>query len=54
MRSRLRRYDGQGACPPVTRDRWYGAEGGLAPVESAIPREAVAHTGSSGLGFGDG
>jgi oxepin-CoA hydrolase/3-oxo-5,6-dehydrosuberyl-CoA semialdehyde dehydrogenase len=33
------------------QDRWYGAEGGLAPVESAITGEVVAETGSSGLDF---
>src|ERR671921_2141712 len=33
------------------QDRWYGAEGGLAPVESAVTGEVVAETGSGGLDF---
>ncbi|HYG46473.1 MAG TPA: phenylacetic acid degradation bifunctional protein PaaZ [Allosphingosinicella sp.] len=33
------------------QDRWYGAEGGLAPVESAVSGEVVAETGSGGLDF---
>jgi oxepin-CoA hydrolase/3-oxo-5,6-dehydrosuberyl-CoA semialdehyde dehydrogenase len=33
------------------QDRWYGAEHGLAPVESAITGEVVAQTGSGGLDF---
>jgi oxepin-CoA hydrolase/3-oxo-5,6-dehydrosuberyl-CoA semialdehyde dehydrogenase len=33
------------------KDRWYGAEGGLAPVESAITGEVFAETGSGGLDF---
>src|SRR5215213_8091963 len=33
------------------QDRWYGAEGGLAPVESAVTGEIVAETGSGGLDF---
>jgi oxepin-CoA hydrolase/3-oxo-5,6-dehydrosuberyl-CoA semialdehyde dehydrogenase len=33
------------------QDRWYGAEGGLAPVESALTGEVVAETGSGGLDF---
>ncbi|HLL31340.1 MAG TPA: aldehyde dehydrogenase family protein, partial [Allosphingosinicella sp.] len=33
------------------QDRWYGAEGGLSPVESALTGEVVAETGSGGLDF---
>jgi len=33
------------------QDQWYGAEGGLAPVESAVTGEVVAETGSGGLDF---
>ena len=33
------------------QDRWYGAEGGLAAVESAVTGEVVAETGSGGLDF---
>jgi oxepin-CoA hydrolase/3-oxo-5,6-dehydrosuberyl-CoA semialdehyde dehydrogenase len=33
------------------QDRWYGAEHGLAPVESAVTGEIVAETGSGGLDF---
>lgn len=33
------------------QDRWYGAEHGLAPVESAVTGEVVAQTGSGGLDF---
>ena len=33
------------------QDRWYGAEDGLAPVESAVTGEVVAETGSGGLDF---
>jgi oxepin-CoA hydrolase/3-oxo-5,6-dehydrosuberyl-CoA semialdehyde dehydrogenase len=33
------------------QDRWYGAETGLAPVESAVTGELVAETGSGGLDF---
>ncbi len=33
------------------QDRWYGAESGLAPVESAVTGEVVAETGSGGLDF---
>jgi oxepin-CoA hydrolase/3-oxo-5,6-dehydrosuberyl-CoA semialdehyde dehydrogenase len=33
------------------QDRWYGAEGGLSPVESAVTGEVVAETGSGGLDF---
>ncbi|HEX2763197.1 MAG TPA: phenylacetic acid degradation bifunctional protein PaaZ [Allosphingosinicella sp.] len=33
------------------QDRWYGAEGALAPVESAVTGEIVAETGSGGLDF---
>jgi oxepin-CoA hydrolase/3-oxo-5,6-dehydrosuberyl-CoA semialdehyde dehydrogenase len=33
------------------QDRWYGAEQGLAPVESAVTGEVVAETGSGGLDF---
>ncbi len=33
------------------QDRWYGAEHGLAPVESAVTGEVVAETGSGGLDF---
>ncbi|HEX8571544.1 MAG TPA: phenylacetic acid degradation bifunctional protein PaaZ [Allosphingosinicella sp.] len=33
------------------QDRWYGAEGGLASVESAVTGEVVAETGSGGLDF---
>ncbi|HEX8126027.1 MAG TPA: phenylacetic acid degradation bifunctional protein PaaZ [Allosphingosinicella sp.] len=33
------------------QDRWYGGEGGLAPVESAVTGEVVAETGSGGLDF---
>ena len=33
------------------QDRWYGATGGLAPVESAVTGEIVAETGSGGLDF---
>jgi oxepin-CoA hydrolase/3-oxo-5,6-dehydrosuberyl-CoA semialdehyde dehydrogenase len=33
------------------QDRWYGAESGLAPVESAVTGEVVAETGSAGLDF---
>jgi oxepin-CoA hydrolase/3-oxo-5,6-dehydrosuberyl-CoA semialdehyde dehydrogenase len=33
------------------QDHWYGAEGGLAPVESAVTGEVVAETGSGGLDF---
>lgn len=33
------------------QDRWYGAEGGLAPVESAVTGEVYAETGSGGLDF---
>jgi oxepin-CoA hydrolase/3-oxo-5,6-dehydrosuberyl-CoA semialdehyde dehydrogenase len=33
------------------QDQWYGAEGGLAAVESAVTGEVVAETGSGGLDF---
>ncbi|MGZ8286817.1 MAG: phenylacetic acid degradation bifunctional protein PaaZ [Allosphingosinicella sp.] len=33
------------------QDQWYGAESGLAPVESAVTGEVVAETGSGGLDF---
>lgn len=33
------------------RDRWYGADGGLVPVESAVTGEVIAVTGSGGLDF---
>jgi oxepin-CoA hydrolase/3-oxo-5,6-dehydrosuberyl-CoA semialdehyde dehydrogenase len=33
------------------QDQWYGATGGLAPVESAVSGEVVAETGSAGLDF---
>jgi len=33
------------------QDRWYGAEGSLAPVESAVTGEVIAETGSGGLDF---
>jgi oxepin-CoA hydrolase/3-oxo-5,6-dehydrosuberyl-CoA semialdehyde dehydrogenase len=33
------------------QDRWYGAEHGLAPVESAVSGEVIAETGSGGLDF---
>ncbi len=33
------------------QDRWYGAESGLAPVESAVTGEVIAETGSGGLDF---
>ncbi|MFL6846085.1 MAG: phenylacetic acid degradation bifunctional protein PaaZ [Allosphingosinicella sp.] len=33
------------------QDRWYGAEGGLAPVESAVTGAVIAETGSGGLDF---
>ncbi|HEU0097349.1 MAG TPA: phenylacetic acid degradation bifunctional protein PaaZ [Allosphingosinicella sp.] len=33
------------------QDRWYGAEHGLAPVESAVTGEVMAETGSGGLDF---
>jgi len=33
------------------QDRWYGAESGLAPVESAVTGEMFAETGSGGLDF---
>ncbi|HEX8309377.1 MAG TPA: phenylacetic acid degradation bifunctional protein PaaZ [Allosphingosinicella sp.] len=33
------------------QDRWYGAEAGLAPVESAVTGEVFAETGSGGLDF---
>jgi oxepin-CoA hydrolase/3-oxo-5,6-dehydrosuberyl-CoA semialdehyde dehydrogenase len=33
------------------QDRWYGADSGLAPVESAVTGEVVAETGSGGLDF---
>jgi oxepin-CoA hydrolase/3-oxo-5,6-dehydrosuberyl-CoA semialdehyde dehydrogenase len=33
------------------QDRWYGADSGLAPVESAVSGEVVAETGSTGLDF---
>jgi oxepin-CoA hydrolase/3-oxo-5,6-dehydrosuberyl-CoA semialdehyde dehydrogenase len=33
------------------QDRWYGAEDGLAPVESAVTGEIYAETGSGGLDF---
>ncbi|MEO7177951.1 MAG: phenylacetic acid degradation bifunctional protein PaaZ [Allosphingosinicella sp.] len=33
------------------QDRWYGAEHGLAPVESAVTGEIMAETGSGGLDF---
>ncbi|MEA3010666.1 MAG: oxepin-CoA hydrolase / 3-oxo-5,6-dehydrosuberyl-CoA semialdehyde dehydrogenase [Sphingomonadales bacterium] len=33
------------------QDRWYGAEHGLAPVESAVTGEVMAQTGSGGLDF---
>jgi oxepin-CoA hydrolase/3-oxo-5,6-dehydrosuberyl-CoA semialdehyde dehydrogenase len=33
------------------QDHWYGAEGGLAPVESAVSGEVIAETGSGGLDF---
>jgi oxepin-CoA hydrolase / 3-oxo-5,6-dehydrosuberyl-CoA semialdehyde dehydrogenase len=33
------------------QDRWYGAESGLATVESAVTGEVVAETGSGGLDF---
>jgi oxepin-CoA hydrolase/3-oxo-5,6-dehydrosuberyl-CoA semialdehyde dehydrogenase len=33
------------------QDQWYGAEGGLAAVESAVTGEVVAQTGSGGLDF---
>src|SRR5919205_2250495 len=33
------------------QDRWYGAESGLAPVESAVSGEVIAETGSGGLDF---
>ncbi|HEX8467246.1 MAG TPA: phenylacetic acid degradation bifunctional protein PaaZ [Allosphingosinicella sp.] len=33
------------------QDRWYGAQSGLAPVESAVTGEVFAETGSGGLDF---
>jgi oxepin-CoA hydrolase/3-oxo-5,6-dehydrosuberyl-CoA semialdehyde dehydrogenase len=33
------------------QDQWYGAESGLAPVESAVTGETIAETGSGGLDF---
>jgi oxepin-CoA hydrolase/3-oxo-5,6-dehydrosuberyl-CoA semialdehyde dehydrogenase len=33
------------------QDQWYGAEGSLAPVESAVTGETIAETGSGGLDF---
>ena len=33
------------------QDRWYGAEHGLTPVESAVTGEVMAQTGSGGLDF---
>jgi oxepin-CoA hydrolase/3-oxo-5,6-dehydrosuberyl-CoA semialdehyde dehydrogenase len=33
------------------QDRWYGAEHGLVPVESAVTGEVMAETGSGGLDF---
>jgi oxepin-CoA hydrolase/3-oxo-5,6-dehydrosuberyl-CoA semialdehyde dehydrogenase len=33
------------------QDQWYGAESGLAPIESAVTGELFAETGSGGLDF---
>ncbi|MEA3064388.1 MAG: oxepin-CoA hydrolase / 3-oxo-5,6-dehydrosuberyl-CoA semialdehyde dehydrogenase, partial [Sphingomonadales bacterium] len=33
------------------QDHWYGAEAGLAAVESAVTGEVIAETGSGGLNF---
>jgi oxepin-CoA hydrolase/3-oxo-5,6-dehydrosuberyl-CoA semialdehyde dehydrogenase len=49
-------HDGNGQMKTLkllnyAQDRWYGAEGGLAPVESAVTGETVAETGSGGLDF---
>jgi oxepin-CoA hydrolase / 3-oxo-5,6-dehydrosuberyl-CoA semialdehyde dehydrogenase len=49
-------HDGNGQMKTLkllnyAQDAWYGAESGLAPVESAVTGEVVAETGSGGLDF---